>query len=97
MNGKLDAVRSSVLDEIERTERSRTIAIAGFAVVEAGLLSSAIWLIDWSQRMQVVVFVLFLLTYLMTVLGMLALGSHVSRNTLRIIAAMHAMQSERPD
>ena len=90
MHRDLNAVRSSVLDEMERTARMRTLAIAAAALVEVALFSAAIWLIDWDQKIQVTVFVLFILTYLVIALGLIALGSHISRNAMRVIAAIEA-------
>ena len=95
MNRDLNSVRRSVLDDMERTARMRTVAIGVAAVAEAALLSTALWLIDWEQKAQVTMFVLFALTYLVIALGLIALGTHVSRSTMRIVAAIEAASTSR--
>jgi len=95
MNRDLDSVRISVLDDMERTARVRTVAIAAAAVAEAALLSTAVWLIDWEQKTQITMFVLFVLTYFVIALGLIALGTHVSRSTMRIVAAIEAVSTSR--
>ena len=85
---QLDFIRNAVLARMDAQERAMKFAILGAAVAEALLLSYAVWLIDWSDRTQVVVFVLSILSYLIIALGMIALGAHVSRSASRVVAAI---------
>jgi hypothetical protein len=84
----LDAIRQSVLDRMERSDRLVKSAIMGAAVLELLMLVTAIVFIDWSNRLEKVVFVLFVLSYTMMGLGMFALGGHVSRVGSRVLAAL---------
>lgn len=95
MTADLDGVRRSVLDEVDRANRARVLAIGAAALAEAVLLSAAVWLIDWADRTQVVLFVLFVLTYVTLGLGLIALGTHVSRSTARVVAAVAAAGESR--
>lgn len=85
---RLDAARSSVLDQMERADRNRRIAIFGAAAVELLLFMVAFLMVDWSNRFERLVFVLAVLSYTIMVLGLAALGAHVTRSSGRILAAL---------
>ena len=88
----LDAMRDSVLDRLERHTRNVRLALFGAATVEALLIAIAIVKLDFSNRFEVVVFVLFVLTYSIVGLGLLALGAHVSRIGDRVLAALEGLR-----
>ena len=85
---RLDEVRRGVLDQMERAERNRKLAILGAAAVELVLFLVAFMMIDWSVRIERLVFVLAVLSYTILVLGLAALGAHVTRSSGRILAAL---------
>ncbi len=85
---RLDSVRERVLDRIERHERMMKLSIAGAALVEAAMLAVALLQLDFSVRFERAVFILFVLTYTVLLLGMAALGAHVSRVGERILAVL---------
>ena len=89
--GDLDVVRGRVLDRLERHARNVRYAIFGAATTEAALIAFALFKLNFSERFEVVVFVLFLLTYTVVCLGLLALGSHMSRIGDRVLAALEAL------
>src|SRR5262245_49794574 len=86
----LDAIRESVLARMERHERAVKLAILAAALAEAALLAGALWLVDFSSRFQILVFVLAVLSYTIVAFGLLALGAHVSRVGDRILAALES-------
>ncbi len=85
---RLDSVRERVLDRIERHERMMKLSIAGAALVEAAMLVVALLQLDFSVRFERAVFILFVLSYTVLLLGMAALGAHVSRVGERILAVL---------
>ena len=89
--GDLDVMRGHVLDRLERHARNVRYAIFGAAAIEAALIAFALLKVNFSDRFEVVVFVLFLLTYTVVCLGLLALGSHMSRIGDRVLAALQAL------
>lgn len=95
MANDLAGVRKSVLDEMERAEHAKKGAIIAGAILEAVLLGVAVWLLEPGDRFQSMVFVLFILSYMIPCIGLIALGSHVSRSTLRILAALEAGDRDR--
>jgi len=89
MNGsRLDGVRSSVLDQMDRTARLRRMAIVGAAGVELLLLLIALAKTDWMDETQVLLFIYAVLGYTIIALGLVALGAHVSRVGMRVVAAL---------
>ena len=88
----LDAMRTSVLDRIERHARNVRFAIVGAALAEAALMAIALLKLDFSNRFEVLVFLLFVLTYTIIGLGLMALGAHVSRIGDRVLAAIEGLR-----
>jgi len=84
----LDAIRESVLTQMERHERSVKLAILAAALAEAVLFALALWLVDFSSRFELLVLLLAVLSYTILAFGLLALGAHVSRVGDRILAAL---------
>ena len=88
----LDTIRTGVLDRIERHARNVRFAILGAALAEAALMAIALLKLDFSNRFEVVVFVLFILTYTVIGLGLIALGAHMSRIGDRVLAALEGLR-----
>ena len=84
----LERIQASVLDRMENAERLMKVAMIGAATIEALLLAIALYLIDWNDRLQILLFVFSILGYTIIVLGMVALGGHVTRSVGRVLAAM---------
>lgn len=84
----LETIQASVLDRMERADRLMKSAIIGAALVEAVLFAVALYLIDWHDRQQTLLFLFSVLSYTIIVLGMVALAGHVTRSVGRVLAAM---------
>ena len=82
------AIRADVLDRMERNARLGRYAIMGAATVELLLLVLMIVLVNWHDRVQVLIVLVSILTYTIIVLGLAALGAHVSRVGARVVAAL---------
>jgi hypothetical protein len=85
---RLDRARGQVLDRMERGNRLVRLAMAGGASVEALLIAGALLLLDWSNRAETLMFVMFVLSYTIIVFGLIALAGHVTRCTARILAIL---------
>lgn len=88
----LDAMRASILDRVERHARNFRLALFGAATVEALLIAVAIVKLDFSNRFEVIVFILFISSYSIVGLGLVALGAHVSRIGDRVLAALDGLR-----
>ena len=84
----LDDVRTQVLDSMERSDRNFRLAFYGAAAAELALIVIAFAMIDWSNRTERIIFVLSVLTYTIIVLGLAALGAHVTKTAARLAAAL---------
>lgn len=89
---RLDRMREGVLDRMEAGQRFVRFVLGVAALLEAAMLIACILLVDWSDRTQVLLFVIFILSYGIIALGMLTLGAHVTNATARILAALDARE-----
>ena len=94
VNDRLDEARGRVLDRMESGQRLINLAIGAAGMLEVGMLVACILLVDWGDRTQVLLFLIFILCYFILVLGMLALAGHVSRSTGRILTVLEAQQGK---
>ena len=85
---RLERMRESVLDRMEAGQKLFRWVIGTCALLEAAMFIACILLVDWGDRTQVLLFVIFILSYFIVMLGMVALGAHVTNATARILAAL---------
>ena len=85
---RLDTIRSGVLARMERAERNMRLGIFGAALAELALFVIAFELVDLSNRLERLVFILSVLSFTIIVLGLAALGAHVTRSVGRVLAAI---------
>jgi len=91
---RLDKARGRVLDSMEAGRRMVSYGTGAAALLEVAMLVACIMLVDWGDRTQVLLFVIFILSYFILVLGMLALAGHVTSATARILAALDSRADE---
>lgn len=90
---RLDGIREGVLDRMESGQRLVRFGLGAAALLEAAMLVACILLVDWGDRTQVLLFVIFILSYFIVMLGMVTLAAHVTHATGRILAALQARES----
>lgn len=90
-NIKIDQIRGEVLNRIDRTERRFKLAFIGAAVVEILFFLSFLLLADLSNRLHLLMLITAVASYTIIILGLMALGAHMSRNTLRILKAIEML------
>ena len=88
----VDGIRRGALDRIEQSERHFKITFFGAAVLEASFLAGFLLLADLSNRTHVLLLLSTVAIYTLLALGLVALGSHVNRNTLRILSAIELLE-----
>lgn len=89
---RLDTIREGVLDRMETGRRLVRVGAGAAALLELAMLATCILLVDWSDRTQVLLFMIFILSYFIIMLGMLMLAGHVTSATARILAALEARE-----
>jgi len=85
---KLDEIRSSVLDKMERAERNMKLGIFGAVFVEMALFAVAFTMLDWTNHTERLLFIFSVMSYTIVALGLAALGAHVTRTAAKLAAAL---------
>jgi hypothetical protein len=80
--------RRGALERIDRSERAYRLWFLIAAVVEAAFLGGFLLLADFSNRLHLLLLLAAMATYTIVGAGLLALGSHVSRCTWRVLKAL---------
>jgi hypothetical protein len=91
----LDAVRAQVLARVDAAERHYRLAFLGAVALEAALLAAFLLAADMSNRTHVLLLIGTVMSYSTVMLGLVALGAHVSRTTLRVLQAVDAVRDSR--
>ena len=87
---------AAALERIDRTERHYKLAFFAAVAVEALALPAYLALADLTNRTHVLLLIATVATYTIIGLGLVALGAHVNRNTLRVLRAVQLAGEERP-
>jgi hypothetical protein len=90
----IDTIRRATLERIEQTERHYKAAFYGAAILETLLLAGFLLLADFkSDRTHLLLLLATVGSYSILVLGLVALGAHVNRNSLRVLKAIELLHS----
>lgn len=90
----IDGVRGAALERIDRSERQYKLAFFTAAVIEALFLAGFLLLADFKNRTHLLLLVATIAVYSIVALGLVALGSYINRNTLRILKAVELLGSQ---
>ena len=91
MTDKMDEIRQHTLERIEKTERNYKFAFVGVAFIELLFLAAFLLLADFSNRLHLLLLIAAIATYTIVGFGLIALGNHVNRNTLRVLRAIEML------
>lgn len=91
-----DGPRRAALDRIERTEKTfKALAFIG-AIVEGAFLIAFVLLANFRDRLHVLLLLSTVTVYSLTVVGLFALGAHISRCAERVVRAVEATRPRDP-
>lgn len=91
MSENINQIRANTLNLIERNERSYKFAFVGAAFIEVLFFAAFLLLADFSNRVHVLLLITTIAAYTIIAFGLIALGLHVNRNTLRVLNALEAI------
>jgi len=91
---QLNGIRSDVLARVDRAQRHFRLAFMVAAAVEAAFLIGFFLLSDLHNRLHLLLLISTVTTYSIVVLGLFALGAHVTRASLRILQAIDTSFSD---
>ncbi len=94
MSEKINEIRSNTLNLIERNERNYKFSFVGAAFVELLFLVAFLLLADFSNRVHLLLLIMTIVIYTIMAFGLLALGLHVNRNTLRVLNAIELLEKD---
>ncbi len=94
MSEKINEIRGNTLNLIERNERSYKFAFIGAAFVELLFFVAFLLLADFSNRVHVLLLITTIAVYTILAFGLIALGLHVNRNTLRVLNAIELIEKD---
>lgn len=81
---------TSALDRAERHARNTRLTVLGATSVEGILLLLSLMITDWTNSTHVLIVLSSVLVCSVLGLGLLALGTHVSRVGARVVSALDA-------
>ena len=87
----ISAVRKTALDRIDKSERHYKLTFFVAAIIEVFFLAGFLLLADFSNRMHVLLLITTVAIYSILALGLVALGVHINRNTLRVLNAVELL------
>ena len=83
-----DAVRASVLAQMDRANQRVRLMLIAAAMGEGALIAIALLITNWKDPVQRLVFVIGMGTWTMLAIGLVILAAHVSRSLGRVVAAL---------
>lgn len=88
---RLDAVRAEVLERVDRAERNYRYAFFAAVALEGMFLAAFLLLANLHDRTHVLILLGTVTSYSVVALGLVALGAHMNRATLRVLQAIQAV------
>jgi len=93
MTNNVDEIRTNTLKQIEKTEGYYKMAFIAAALIEVFFFAAFILLADFTNRVHLLLFIAAVAIYTILALGLIALGIHINRNTLRVIRAIETART----
>ena len=94
MENNLNKIRENTLQQMEKNERNYKLAAFGAAIIELLLLVGFLLLADFSNRTHILLLIATIASYTIIGFGMISLGLHINKNTLRILQAIQMAKSD---
>ncbi len=91
---RLDSVRTEVMQRVDSAERNYRLAFFGGVVLEGLFLLLFLFCADLSNKTHVLLLIATVMSYSIVILGLVALGAHVNRTTLRVLQAIDAARDQ---
>jgi hypothetical protein len=90
---QLNGIRADVLARVDRAQRNFRLAFFVGAAIELAFLIGFFLLADLHNRVHLLLLISTVATYSIVILGLFALGAHVTRAVLRVLQAIEARVS----
>ena len=87
----IDRIRGSALDRIDRARRAFIALLVATAVIECACLVTYLVLMDFGNRVHLLILVGSVLVYMTLGVGLLTLGAYVGWMTQRVLKAVELL------
>jgi hypothetical protein len=84
----LDRLRANALKKIDSAERWFKASLFGAVLFECLFTLGILYFVDWRDPLQLLIVCCTGVIYMPVVLGLVALGAHMNRCTLRVLARL---------
>ena len=84
----LEQMRANALKQMDRAQRNFKLALFGAVLFEGLFTLGIIYFANLHDRLHLLIICCTGVIYMPIVLGLVALGAHVSRSTLRVLARL---------
>ncbi len=94
---RLDSIRRTALNQIDKQEKASWWLLVAAAVVEATGLVLYLVLMDFSDRLHWLIFIAACMVYGTLALGLFAVGAEVKASLQRILRAIEEIRNVTPE
>lgn len=84
----LDQMRASALAQMDRAQRNFRMAFFGALFFELLFTAGILWVANWRDPLHMLIVCCTGVIYMPVILGLVALGAHVNRVVLRVLARL---------
>lgn len=88
----LNEIRGKALDRVEKSERNLKLGVISFAILDTAFFIVFLLLMDFSNKLHVLIFVASGGFYLLLLLGLIVLGLQVKRDTQLVLRAIDLLE-----
>lgn len=89
---RLDEIRGRALARVERSERHLKLGIIGFAILDTSFFVAFLLVMDFSNKLHLLIFMASSGFYLLLLLGLILLGLQVKRDTQLVLRAIELLE-----
>lgn len=88
----LNEIRGKALDRVEKSERNLKFGVMGFAILDTAFFIVFLLVMDFSNKLHVLIFMASGGFYMLLLLGLIILGLQVKRDTQLVLRAIDLLE-----
>ncbi len=81
-------LRAKALEQMDTARRNFLLAFYGAVIFEGLFTIGILWFVDWKNPLHMLILCCTGVIYMPVILGLVALGAHVNRVVLRVLARL---------
>lgn len=88
----LNEIRGKALDRVAKSERNLKLGVIGFAILDTAFFIVFLLVMDFSNKLHVLIFMASGGFYMLLLLGLIVLGLQVKRDTQLVLRAIDLLE-----